>query len=251
MKDDLGTRMKTYYEEISRTKLTRRTPVIIRLDGKCFHQFSKGFKKPFDNILVTTMQETMLDLCKNIQGCVLGYTQSDEITLVLTDYKTLTTAAWFDYQVQKITSVSASMATLFFNKHYAENIAKYSESEEEFKQYAKKLNLAMFDSRAFNIPKEEVTNCVLWRQMDAEKNSIQMVAQANFSHKELQGKSCNMLQDMLFTQRGINWNNLETHLKRGSCAVRTENGWIIDKEIPRFINEDRAYIENRINFTEE
>lgn len=111
-RDDLGDRMKDYYESRSKTRLTRRMPVIIRLDGKAFHTFTKGFKKPFDMIMVKAMQETMKYLCENIQGCVLGYTQSDEITLVLVDYNKLDTGAWFDYDVQKLCSVSASMATL-------------------------------------------------------------------------------------------------------------------------------------------
>ena len=219
-KDNLGQRMKTYYEEVSRTKLTRRTPVIIRLDGKAFHTFTRGFKKPFDAIMVKTMQETMKYLCENIQGCVLGYTQSDEITLVLVDYQNLTTSAWFDYEVQKIVSISASMATLAFNKFYYYNIAEMTDDEEEFKKYAKKLNMAMFDSRAFNIPKEEVTNCIFWRQLDAERNSILSVGQANFSSKQLNGKSCNKVVQMLEEEKGIIWGNLPTNLKRGSCCIK-------------------------------
>ncbi len=248
LRDDLGNRMKENYENRSKTYLTRRVPVIIRLDGRAFHSFTKQMRKPFDNILVKTMQDTMLDLCKNVQGCVLGYTQSDEITLVLADYKTLESEAWFDYQVQKIVSIGASIATLSFNKHFAENVAEMIDNTDEFKAYTKKLGQAMFDARAFNIPKEEVCNCVLWRQIDAERNSVQMVAQANFSHKELQGKSCNDLQDMLMLQKGIKWNNLATHLKRGSCAVRGNDGWFVDLDIPRFVNEGRDYIEKRINF---
>ena len=116
MHDDLGIRMKENYEKISRTKLMRRTPVALRIDGKAFHTFTRGFKKPFDDILVKSMQETTKYLCKNIQGCVFGYTQSDEITLILIDYQTLTTAAWFDYEVQKMCSIAASMATMKFNK---------------------------------------------------------------------------------------------------------------------------------------
>jgi len=248
LRDDLGNRMKENYENRSKTYLTRRVPVIMRLDGRAFHSFTKQMRKPFDDILVKTMQDTMLDLCKNVQGCVLGYTQSDEITLVLVDYKTLESEAWFDYQVQKIVSIGASIATLSFNKHFAENVAEMTGNTDEFKAYAKKLGQAMFDARAFNIPKEEVCNCVLWRQMDAERNSVQMVAQANFSHKELQGKSCNELQDMLMLQKGINWNNFPTYLKRGSCAVRNNDGWFVDLDIPKFVNEGRDYIEKRINF---
>lgn len=104
-RDDLGTRMKTFYEEIPKTKLMRRCPVAIRIDGKAFHTFTRGFQKPFDEVLIESMQETMKYLCENIQGCVLGYTQSDEITLILVDYKKLNSSAWFDYEVQKMCRV--------------------------------------------------------------------------------------------------------------------------------------------------
>ena len=280
--DDLGKRMKEYYENIPKTKLMRRTPVAIRLDGKAFHTFTKGFQKPFDEILIKSMQETMKYLCENIQGCVLGYTQSDEITLILVDYKNLNTAAWFDYEVQKMCSIAASMATLEFNRRFKENIDKYCVEnyinccnlrdvlsvyslprlkEEDSVLYAyfnSSAKGAMFDARVFNIPKEEVTNLVYWRQLDATRNSIQMVGQANFSHKELQNKSCNMIQDMLLTQRDVNWNNLPIHLKRGSCCIKVTDldeygndwgsGWIIDKEIPIFKDEGRKYIERLVNF---
>lgn len=251
-RDDLGTRMKTFYEEIPKTKLMRRTPVIIRTDGKAFHTFTKGFKKPFDELLIKTMQETTKYLCENIQGCVFGYTQSDEITLVLIDYQQLETSAWFDYEVQKMCSVSASMATMAFNRFFAENVQKYCNSENASETYANKYIAAiekgaMFDSRCFNISKEEVTNLVYWRQLDASRNSIQMVGQANFSHKELQHKTCNDIQDMLMLQKGINWNDLPTYQKRGSCVIKESGKWIIDKDIPIFKGDGREYIEQLIN----
>lgn len=210
--DSLGDRMKTY-ENVTRTHLTRRTPVIIRIDGKAFHTFTRNFVKPFDDILVETMQDTMKYLCENIEGCVLGYTQSDEITLVLCDYKKLTSQAWFDNNIQKMCSISASMATLEFNRKFCENKDRWFmntyncvySNEEMFEKWFKIMKTyneagfhgALFDSRAFNIPKEEVNNCLLWRQQDATRNSIQSVAQANFSHKQLQNKNCSELQEML------------------------------------------------------
>ena len=114
MYDELSIRMKTFYEQIPKIKLIRRMPVIIRLDGKAFHTFTKGFKKRFDEILIKTIQETTKYLCENIQGCVLGYTQSDEISLLLVDYKKLNSDAWFDYEVQKMCSIAASMGTLCY-----------------------------------------------------------------------------------------------------------------------------------------
>ena len=262
--DELGKRMKEYYEQVPKYRLMRRTPVAIRIDGKAFHTFTRGFQKPFDEVLVKSMQETMKYLCENIQGCVLGYTQSDEITLILVDYKHLNSDAWFDYEVQKMCSIAASMATMAFNRIFQEKanewFSKVNDSiiDDAFKLhslYFEKIDKgAMFDARVFNIPKEEVANLIYWRQLDATRNSIQMVGQANFSHKELQNKSCNMIQDMLFQERDINWNDFPTHLKRGSCCIRVEDGrsfWFIDKNIPIFKGEDRDYIEKRIQPEEE
>lgn len=286
--DDLGTRMKDFYEGIPKTKLMRRTPVIIRIDGKAFHTFTRGFQKPFDEVLIKTMQETTKYLCENIQGCVLGYTQSDEITLVLVDYKKLNSSAWFDYEVQKMCSIASSMTTMAFNKFFTKNVDEWGENnlpnyfeggtnesvDEELMTLCNNYwnavqKGAMFDARVFNIPKEEVTNCLYWRQLDATRNSIQMVGQANFSHKELQNKSCSMIQDMLMTKKGINWNDLPTYQKRGSCCIKEEylpygvkpgfeicdineadyrTRWIIDTEIPIFKGGGREYIDKLINF---
>lgn len=273
--DDLGTRMKAFYENIPKTKLMRRTPVAIRIDGKAFHTFTRGFQKPFDEVLIKTMQDTMKYLCENIQGCVLGYTQSDEITLILIDYKKFTSSAWFDYEIQKVCSIAASMATMAFNKYFSENINSecYVFDDElldngDFNPNYKNEYLidlytthikasykgAMFDARCFNIPKEEVANLIYWRQIDATRNSIQMVGQANFSHKELQNKSCNQIQDMLMTQKGINWNDIPSYQKHGSCCIKEEyrfndslrSRWIIDNDIPIFKGDNRKYIEDMI-----
>lgn len=250
--DDLGTRMKTYYEAIPKNNLMRRTPVIIRIDGKAFHTFTRGFRKPFDEIMVKAMQETTKYLCENIQGCVFGYTQSDEITLVLIDYQKLTTSAWFDYEVQKMCSVAASMATMAFNKIFSALVDEYNCSPEasgiQANWYLAALNKgAMFDARVFNIPKEEVTNCIYWRQLDATRNSIQSVGQANFSHKELHEKTCNMIQDMLMIEKGINWNNYPTYLKRGTAVKKNESGsWYIDLDMPQLKGDNRRYLDELI-----
>ena len=265
-KDSLGDRMKENYENRAKTYLVRRMPVIIRLDGKAFHTFTKGLKKPYDEVFHDTMNATMKYLCENLQGCKFGYTQSDEITLLLTDYDTLTTDAWFDNSVQKICSVSASMATMAFNQYFALAYHEFEEDiyeawnvgDDEMKYcdaLRKKLHSAMFDSRCFNIPKEEVTNCFIWRQQDATRNAIQMLGQCNFSHKELHGKSCNDIQDMLMTQKNINFNDMPTEFKRGVCCIRNKDTegrsqWILDKEIPIF-TQDRDYIENTFKIEEE
>ena len=290
IRDDLGTRMKVFYENIPKTRLMRRTPVAIRLDGKAFHTFTKGFQKPFDFVLMDAMQKTMKYLCENIQGCVFGYTQSDEITLILVDYQKFTSDAWFDYEVQKLTSVSASMATMAFNKYFSENVEdviKYNSTHDSLVERKEGLldnyisaveKGACFDARCFNIPKEEVTNLIYWRQLDATRNSIQMVGQANFSHDELQNKTCDMIQDMLMTKYGINWNNFTIPCKRGTACIRvgakvTENIkrepqpfgedkstttiiaerhiWIIDRNMPILKGEDRKYVDDLIYIGEE
>ena len=273
-KDSLGDRMKQY-EGVLKTALMRRNPVIIRIDGKAFHTFTRGFQRPFDNILIESMQQTMKYLCENIQGCKLGYCQSDEISLLLTDYDNINTSAWFDYKVQKMCSISASMATLAFNRAFNNKAQEYKNHipfygtqypiDENDKKYIEALDKAvekgaMFDARCFSIPKEEVCNYFIWRQNDCTRNSIQMVGQANFSHKELQKKSCDKIQDMLMLDKGINWNDFPTVQKRGSCCTKTgihtvvdmktggqkeRLAWEIDTEIPIF-TQDRNYIKRWI-----
>lgn len=256
LRDGLGTRMKEFYESIPKTKLMRRTPVAIRIDGKAFHTFTRGFAKPFDRVLMESMQKTMLYLCKNIQGCVFGYTQSDEITLILIDYQTFETSAWFDYEVQKVCSIAASMATMAFNKFFIQEVKKYNFTnlpcvDPQANRYISAIDKgAMFDARCFNIPKEEVCNLIYWRQLDASRNSIQMVAQSKFSHRELQGKSCAELQEMLMTTYDINWNNYPTDCKRGSACVRQGEDWIIDKEMPILRGINRKYVNSAILFEE-
>ena len=231
--DSLGDRMKGY-ENIARNYLTRRIPTIIRVDGKAFHTFTRGMEKPFDRILMTTMQNTMKYLCENIQGCVFGYTQSDEITLVLTDYATITTDAWFGYNIQKMCSVSASMATLAFSNAYTAELWKnfpeaMRNSNNRTNKYIEtlvaKMGTAMFDARVFSIP--------------------------------------NVIQDMLWKDCGINWNDFPVDCKRGSACYKTRvretvsilnktetvevfrNRWVIDREPPIF-SQEREYVEKWI-----
>ena len=281
-RSDLAERMKGY-EKRNRYYLQRRMPVILRLDMRAGHSFTKGFKRPFDEVFIKSMQETAKYLCENIQNCKLSYQQSDEITLLLVDYDKLNTDCFFDYRVDKLCSIVASMATMAFNRFFKKNVKNYYKSFTDYIPSPLDLNVgsayetaiekgAMFDARCFNIPKEEVTNNFYWRQLDASRNSIQMVGQANFSHKELQNKSCNDIQDMLMTQKGINWNDLPTYQKRGSCCVRnkiviesdgvmetaqlrdtskSENEWIIDTDIPIFKGEGREYIDRLVFIGEE
>ena len=278
--DDLGTRMKEY-EQRNQYYLQKRTPVAIRVDGRSFHTFTKGFQRPFDDVLMKSMQETAKYMCENIQGAKFAYVQSDEITIILTDYDTLETDCWFNYRTDKLCSIAASMATMIFNKIFKEKVENFIEeggafslaqlnyNQMKMEPYLKAIEKgAMFDARCFNIPKEEVTNLIYWRQLDATRNSIQMVGQANFSHKELQNKSCNDIQNMLHEQKGINWNDYPTVYKRGTACIKnrkiieyldefkvtaklmdstkTENSWIIDTEMPILKGENRAYVDDLV-----
>lgn len=268
--DELGKRMKQFYEEIPKSKLMRRVPVAIRVDGKAFHTFTRGFVRPYDRVLMNAMQRTMQYMCKNIQGCVLGYCQSDEITLILVDYFKFTTDAWYDYEVEKVCSIAASMATLAFNRFFLEEVRDFLEknqddvSYQQYLIYSKALEKgAMFDARCFNIPKEEVTNLIYWRQLDATRNSIQMAGQKEFSQTQLEGKSCNDIQNLLLIRRDINWNDYPTDCKRGAACIKQTVGtnisaalgiagaeykteWWIDREIPIFKGDGREYIDKLI-----
>src|SRR5271157_907164 len=251
-KDSLGDRMKGY-EDTTRSYLLRRMPVIIRLDGKAFHTFTRCLKNydntmdktPFSIKMHTVMSFTTVALVHQIQNAQIAYTQSDEISILLRDWDKHETEQWFDGNIQKIISVSASVATATFNHFFAEDVRK-PESYEDY---------ALFDSRVFNIPKDEVTNYFIWRQQDASRNSVQMLGRHYFSHKQLHQKNNSMIQDMLMKEHNINWNNIPTWMKRGSCAYPRPAGsdqgdpvWF-DDEIPIF-TADRNYIEKHVTIPE-
>lgn len=249
-KTTLGDRMKTY-EATSQTTLIRRMPVIIRIDGRAFHTFTKRLKhidatmkdSPFSEIMHIAMMFTTSALVSGIQGCVVGYTQSDEISLLLRDWDDLETQTWFGNNVQKMVSCSASLATAAFNFTYYDG--------ESWKPQGLS-DMAQFDARVYNLPKEEVVNYFLWRQQDASRNSVQMLGHYHFGQRELHGKNNSQVQDMLMLQKGINWNDCDTWKKRGACIVRNSvfdaNGKesfpvMEDEDIPVF-SQDRSYIGN-------
>lgn len=243
MSDDIGDRMKDY-ESVTRIRLTRRTPALIRVDGKAFHTLTRWMNKPFDVNLQSCMQQAAIALCEKIQGAKIAYVQSDEISVLLTDYDQLDTQAWFNYQVQKMASVAASIATAWFNIKFHEFWDNITPE-------------ALFDGRVWSLPKEEVVNYFIWRQQDASRNSVQMVARAYFSHDECHNKNNAQLQDMLHSV-GINWNNYPTVCKRGSCIIKENywidavdgtkverSRWVVDREIPIF-TQNREYIEKYV-----
>lgn len=248
----LSTRMKRY-ESVPKNYLMKRTPVIVRIDGRAFHTFTKGFLQPFDEVLMSAMEDTMQYLCENIPGCVLGYKQSDEISLVLVDYQELDTSAWFDYAVQKMCSVIASMATLVFYKSFRGQVNAFREYAEdtavkgvegfspsdlvyttpsgvklvdsEYQSLMQTYRIASasgatFDARVFNIPKEEVLNYLVWRQKDAINNSVQMVGQANFDCNELEKLDTLQIKNLLVTKKDINWEDFADERKYGVCCLK-------------------------------
>ena len=263
---DLANRMKEY-EKRNQYYLQKRTPVAIRVDGRSFHTFTKGFQRPFDEILMTTMQETARYMCENIQNAKFAYVQSDEITIILVDYDTLETDCWFNYRTDKLCSIAASMATLKFNMAFKEAILNEElewknsltpqsvEIQEAHNNYITTLKKAaqkgaMFDARCFNIPKEEVANLIYWRQLDAMRNSVQMVAQANFPHKELQGLNQEALKGKLCLEKNIIWDNYPIYKQRGTAVYKSAFGdWIIDKCMP-ILKCNWHYIQDLINVGE-
>lgn len=224
-KSSIGDRMKGYYEDRYRISLPRRTNTIIRVDGKCFHSLTKKLKKPFDEKFIEMMTNTAVTLCEETQNCKMGYVQSDEISIWLTDYDDIKTDAWFAGNLQKMCSISAATATAAFTMNYG--------------------IWALFDSRVFIIPElEEVVNYFIWRQQDATRNSINMVAQSLCSHKSLQGKNINETQEMIF-QAGQNWNDYPDHQKRGYAIIKTDEGWKAVE--PPIFTKDRDFIKSRLN----
>jgi len=245
--DSLGDRIKAY-ERASERYLLRRVPLICRLDGSHFHSWTRGLGRPYDDNLKLCMEYAAYAVCSEISGARFAYTQSDEISILVIDYQELNTEPWFGYRGNKVESVAASICTAGFNtaalKYLPEQVARRG--------------FATFDARAFSVPKEDVVNAFLWRQEDCSKNSISSLAQAHFSHKELDCKNSSDKQDMLMLQKGVNWDDVPTHYKRGTALYKVQvespnpvdstapavirNRWITDYEMP-ILTQDRSYVE--------
>ena len=223
-KDSLGDRMKADYERRTRFLLPRRTYTLIRVDGKSFHSYTRGCERPYDVALMEDMDAAALALCENLEGAQLAYVQSDEISVLLTDFAAMQTQAWFDGSIQKLASISASVATAQFNLARMRRLAQQELETQPGREVLSSIfagKIAYFDSRAFTIPDPvEVENYFIWRQQDATRNSISMTAQANFSHERLQGKSTDQMQEMLWQEKGLNWNDMPGGFKRGRCVVQ-------------------------------
>lgn len=235
--DSLGDRQKDY-EKASRRYFPRRLPLMIRLDGSSFKTFTRGMIKPFDIKLIDAMNTVAIKLCSKISGAQLAYLQSDEITILVHNYKKLESQPWFDNCQEKIESISAGMASSFLTQIYNKDV--------------------FFDSRAWVMPESDVNNNFLWRQQDTIRNSVQMVAQSLFSQKELNRKNIDQLKNLILT-KGQDWSKLDTSLQRGRCIVKKQevqlngsirNKWVVDSEIPIF-SDDPAYIEKYLRVDNE
>lgn len=269
--DALGDRMKAY-EDVTRTRLVRRMPVLMRLDGKAFHTFTAGMPKPYFRDFHECMWEAAKKLCEEIQGVQVAYVQSDEISLLLTDYQSLKSEAWYDSQVQKMVSVAAAICSVTFNVAWCNRYMRYVVQGDDLATCSPSSWGEVFDARVWNLPKEEVVNYFVWRQQDATRNAINAAGQAKFSHRQLQGKNTSQVQEMLFQEHGINFNDYPVPQRRGACVVREKymvgvpcpdrtnecevlhqaerSRWVVDEDIPIF-TQDRAYIQKFVDAPQE
>jgi len=198
--DAINTRMKERYEDRTRYFLPRRTYTILRVDGKAFHSYCRTMQRPYDLQFMYDMNKTAELMMAEIMGAQIAYTQSDEISILMTDFAKPSTEAFFDGNIQKIASVSAAMATGFFQSLRGQ------------------AGMPLFDARVFTIPDHiEVENYFIGRQHDAVRNSILMLGQHHYSHKELHGKDCSQVQEMIFA-KGDNWNSHPDRYKRGGLV---------------------------------
>lgn len=271
-KDSLGDRQKQY-EISSETQLVPKMPIIIRIDGKAFHTYTRGMVKPFDEVLGTAMKKTMQALCKDVHTCIFGYTQSDEITLVLKLPDRIRSQAYMNRRAQKIVSLTASKATRYFNKFFREEVDAFEKklhimkTEEEYKLlklYHKKVEDAEFDSRAFNVPEWDCINNIIWRQQDAIRNSVEMVGHVHFSANQLHKVNVEGIKSMLKEQKGIDWEkDFTTYQKRGACCYKVaeekigKNGqkvlrgrWKTDEDMP-IIQENREWFREVTGLSED
>jgi len=209
MKDSLGDRIKKY-ESITKHSALPNMPLVVRVDGKAFHTFTRNCIKPFDKYIIGGMLRAAMYTATKMQGFKAAYVQSDEVTFVLTDYDTHQTDGWFDYELPKIISTSAALMSVSFL-----DIMKELKPE-----YIKPNNLPTFDARAFNVPKNDVINMFLWRALDWKRNSVQMYGQSVFSHKEMQGWNEENIKRMLI-HRGFDWDkDLSNQTKYGTFITK-------------------------------
>jgi tRNA(His) guanylyltransferase len=259
--DSLGDRMKGY-EGVTRTQLVPKMPVLIRLDGKAFHTFTKGMERPYDRTFHECMWEAAKYLCENVQGCQVAYVQSDEITLLLVDYKDIKSEGWFHYGVQKMVSVAAAMCTAAFLCAYGEKKVWPSCLNLKGPFNTIKRRPPAFDARVWNVPEHEVVNVFIWRQQDATATPSSSWVSRSVQPQGAHGVNCNQIQEMVFKDHGINFNDLPVPQKRGVCIVKRKtltstpfgdferSKWVVDENIPIF-TQDRDYIQRLVDVAPE
>ena len=253
IRDSLGDRMKTY-ESVSDTRLSRLTPVILRLDGRAFHTLTKPLAKPFDGIFMAAMDMTLEKLCKEIPGCRMGYVQSDEISLLLLE-KTLQSDAWFENRVQKIVSIAASIASTAFRSSLAHVLGLMENRNVNVHSYDLLLDDAVFDCRAFNIPERDVCNYFIWRQKDCYRNAVLTMAQHHIGKKAIYGMTVAKLTETL---HGMGFTESDIPSPKGRVCIRdlgildlpgSRDKWTLIQEAPDF-RENREFIELRLVISE-
>jgi tRNA(His) guanylyltransferase len=240
-KTSLGDRIKGY-EGVSRNFLVGRMPVICRVDGRAFHTFTKHCEKPFDKNIISAMVHGAKQVADDMQGFKVGYVQSDEASFVITDYDEINTQGWFNYNLSKMISMSASVMTLHFNSYYRyldENIVVNGSAVTRLRPIPN----GYFDSRAFNVPREDVSNYLLWRCQDWKRNSLQMYARSVYSHKALMNKNQDDMHELLH-QKGKNWaTDLSNVEKNGTFLVKTDDGIGTRSDIRPSFEEISAVVE--------
>jgi tRNA(His) 5'-end guanylyltransferase len=215
-KTSLGDRMKWYESRYTSDQFMPMVPVLARMDGRSFHTFTKGLKRPYDKRLSDLMIAVTKFLVQETNARC-GYVQSDEISLVwlAEDWES---DIFFSGKLQKMNSVLASLTSTYFNlllpQYLPEKVPTISNKDTV-------PTVPVFDSRVFQVPTNfEAVNCFIWREQDATRNSVQMAAQSCFSHADCQNKSGSELQDMLWKQMDINWNDYPNFFKRGTYVRR-------------------------------
>ena len=245
--DSLGNRIKTY-ENCSRFYLQRRTPVILRIDGKSFHTVTRNCKRPFDPVLNNAMVTSAMLTAEVMQGFKLAYHQSDEVTFFLSDWDTFETSAWFDNNLAKLITITASTFGAYFNDNYPkyredEHSSKYfNENSEDTPPFKYEDGLAFFDCRAFNVPKEEVANTFLWRSHDWKRNSVQMLGRSVFSQKQMHGKNVDQIKAMLL-EKGVDHNDVEDKFQNGTFIVKEGSGLKVLTNVKAVYSEIAALVD--------
>lgn len=229
--DELGNRMKMYEFQETKRRFIPLLPVCVRLDGKNFSKFTRGLERPYDKRLSLLMENTTSHLIMETNA-LIGYTQSDEISLIFYS-DNVKSSIFYDGKIQKMVSVLSSMASSYFNVH----------------QNLKPGQYVNFDCRCWQVPNLiEASNVLLWRELDAKKNSISMATREYFSHRELHKKNSKDKMDMLLS-KNVNWNDYPEFFKRGIFLKKiTEEVTPTEIELKRLPEKHKARTDKNFRF---